>query len=90
MNKGWTDWPVGARVVVRRRLPDGRYSDVLGELLATDDDGVRVRTRLGDVSVPGTEIAVGKVVPPARPGRGRPRTLPPTQPAQPEWPAQPE
>jgi len=86
MDKGWTDWPVGARVVVRRRLPDGRYSDVLGELLATDDDGVRVRTRRGDVSVPGTEIAVGKVVPPARPGRGRPRTLPPTQPTPPTQP----
>jgi len=26
---------VGARVVVRRRLPDGRFSDALGELLAT-------------------------------------------------------
>jgi len=79
MNKGWTDWPVGARVVVRRRLPDGRYSDVLGELLATDDDSVLVRTRSGRLG-PGDEIAVGKVVPPARPGRGRPRTLPPTQP----------
>lgn len=80
MRKGWTAWPVGARVVVRRRLADGRYSDVLGELLTTDDDGVRVRTRRGDVSVPATEIAVGKVVPPARPGRGRPRTPPPMQP----------
>ncbi|MBE3074037.1 MAG: hypothetical protein IMZ75_03690 [Actinobacteria bacterium] len=78
MDKGWTDWPVGARVVVRRRLPDGRYSDVLGELLATDDDGVRVRTRLGDVSVPGTEIAVGKVVPPARPRRSREPESPPS------------
>jgi hypothetical protein len=90
MDKGWTDWPVGARVVVRRRLPDGRYSDVLGELLAADDDGVRVRTRLGDVSVPGTQIAVGKVVPPARPGRGRPRRLPPTEPTEPTEPERPE
>lgn len=68
---GWTAWPVGVRVVVRRRLPDGRYSDVLGELLATDDDGVRVRTRTGDVTVTAAEIAVGKVVPPARPRKVR-------------------
>lgn len=58
--------------MVRRRLPDGRFSDVLGELLATDDDGVRVRTRTGDVSVTAAEIAIGKVVPPARPRRPRP------------------
>lgn len=70
---GWTQWPVGARVVVRRRLPDGKFSDVLGELLATDDDGVRVRTRTGaEVTVTAAEIAVGKVVPPARPRRARP------------------
>ena len=65
----WTAWPVGVRVVVRRRLPDGRYSDVLGELLATDDDGVRVLTRGGEVRVAAAEIAIGKVVPPARPRR---------------------
>ncbi len=69
---GWTAWPVGQRVVVRRRLPDGRFSDVLGELLATDADGVRVRTRSGEeVAVSAAEIAVGKVVPPARPRRPR-------------------
>jgi len=67
----WTRWPVGARVVVRRRLPDGTYSDALGELLATGPDGVVVRTRRGDVRVEAAEIAVGKVVPPARP-RTRP------------------
>ncbi len=69
MSRAWADWPVGARVVVRRRLPDGKYSDVLGELLAADDDGVLVRTRRGDVAVSAAEIAVGKVVPPARPRR---------------------
>jgi hypothetical protein len=71
---GWTAWPVGVRVVVRRRLPDGRYSDVLGDLLATDDDGVLVRTRRGDVHVGAAEIAVGKIVPPTRPRR-RPRAV---------------
>ena len=69
MTAPWTSWPVGARVVVRRRLPEGGYSDVLGELLATGPDRVRVRTRAGDVEVPAAEIAVGKVVPPPRPRR---------------------
>jgi hypothetical protein len=76
--KVWTQWPVGERVVVRRRLADGRYSDVLGELLATDDDGVLVRTRGGDVAVAADEIAIGKVVPPARPRRPRSTARPPS------------
>ena len=67
----WTTWPLGARVVVRRRLPDGKYSDVLGELLETGPEGVRVRTRTGDVTVAAAEIAIGKIVPPARPRRRR-------------------
>lgn len=65
----WTAWPVGARVVVRRRLPEGGFTDVLGELLATGEDGVRVATRRGEVAVPAAEIALGKVVPPAPPRR---------------------
>ena len=68
----WTRWPVGVRVVVRRRLPDGVFGDVLGDLLATGPDGVLVRTRRGDVRVDAAEIAVGKIVPPARPRRPRP------------------
>lgn len=67
----WTAWPVGVRVVVRRRLPGGMYSDVLGELLATSPAGVEVRTRRGDVTVPAADIAVGKTVPPAPPRRPR-------------------
>lgn len=73
--RGWRDWAVGERVVVRRRLPAGEpqpYSDVLGDLVAVDDDGVTVRTRrAGDVRVPGGEIAIGKVVPPAPTRRPR-------------------
>lgn len=61
---------MGARVVVRRRVPGG-WSDVLGELLARDDEGVEVRTRRGDVRVPAHEIGLGKLVPPA-PTRRRP------------------
>ncbi len=65
----WAGWAVGTRVVVRRRLRGGGYSDVLGELLSADDAGVRVLTRAGPVSVPADEIAIGKVVPPAPPRR---------------------
>lgn len=72
----WRAWRAGQRVVVRRRLPAGSpepYTDVLGELLVVDDAGVTVRTRrAGDVRVPGDQIAIGKVVPPA-PERRRPR-----------------
>lgn len=71
MSVPWTSWPVGVRVVVRRRLDDGRFSDVLGDLLATGPDGVRVRTRKGDVDVAAAEIALGKIVPPAPPPRVR-------------------
>ena len=71
----WRAWRPGQRVVVRRRLPAGEpqpYTDVLGDLVAVDDDGVTVRTRrAGDVRVPGTEIALGKVVPPAPERRPR-------------------
>lgn len=77
----WTAWAVGARVVVRRRLPDGRFSDALGELLATDPSGVVVRTRRGDVRVEAADIAVGKVVPPARPRRPRTGEPGPERPA---------
>jgi len=74
----WRDWSPGVRVVVRRLrddLPpadavpvDGprvpRHTDVLGELLSVDDDGVLVRTRHGDVRVPAHDIVLTKLVPP--------------------------
>ena len=59
----WRTWPIGARVVVRRRLDEGGYSDVLGRLLEADDGGVLVATRRGEVRVPARSIAVGKIVP---------------------------
>ena len=72
------------RVVVRRLRDDlpaphpdhpglrvPRHNDVLGELLAVDDDGVLVRTRRGDVRVPATDIVLTKLVPPAPAGRRR-------------------
>lgn len=70
----WRGWTVGTRVVVRRRLgpqDEHGYTDVLGELTRVDDDGVQVATRRGTVDVPGAEIALGKVVPPAPPRRPR-------------------
>ncbi len=70
---GWRRWAVGTRVVVRRRLPEGGYGDVLGELLEVGPDGVVVATRRGPVRVAGDDIAVGKPVPPPPPRRA-PRT----------------
>ena len=45
MNQPWRTLTPGVRVVVRKRLgPDEEllYSDVLGELLVVDDDGVLI------------------------------------------------
>ena len=78
--EAWREWAPGVRVVVRRLRDDHpgpgepRYTDVLGDLLAVDDDGVLVRTRRGDVHVPAGAIALTKLVPPAPPRR-RPRPV---------------
>lgn len=59
----WINWPLGVRVVVRRTLDEGGYSDSVGELLYCGTDGVTVRTRKhGDVHIPAAKIAVGKVI----------------------------
>jgi hypothetical protein len=56
---------VGARVVVRRRLPGGQYGDVLGELVTWSDE-VCVRDRHGVlVRFPLADVVLGKQVPPA-------------------------
>ncbi|GHG44804.1 hypothetical protein GCM10011331_03680 [Flavimobilis marinus] len=73
----WRSWSVGTRVMVRRRIEDDdfRYSDVIGEVVHRDHDGLVLRTRHGEeVTVPADVIATGKVVPPA-PVR-RPRAAP--------------
>ncbi len=55
---------VGARVMVRRRLEDGRYGDVLGELLSWDAE-VAVRDRHGVTHVmPVDDVVAGKRIPP--------------------------
>lgn len=81
----WRGWTVGTRVVVRRRRDDlapgapvgtlhggePPFTDVLGEVVAVDDDGLTVRTRHGDVHVPARDVVRAKVVPPAPPRRTR-------------------
>ena len=61
---------VGHRVVVRRRLPEGQSSDLLGELLRWDDTTVVVRDRDGRThSADRTDVLAAKRVPPPPPRR---------------------
>ena len=63
---------VGQRVSLRRRLPTGEYSDVVGLLESWSGDLLIVRRRTGElVEVPREIIVAGKVVPPAPPRRAR-------------------
>jgi len=57
---------VGARVVLRRRLPDGVLSDVLGHVEQWSDGLVRVRTRTGTVEVAEADLVASKRVPERR------------------------
>jgi hypothetical protein len=62
---------VGERVSLRRRLPTGEYSDVVGVLESWSDGVLQIRRRTDElVEVPEGIIVAGKVVPPAPP---RPR-----------------
>lgn len=63
-------WVVGTRVVVRRRLPDGMLSDVVGDVLAADDDTLTVRARRGDVVIDLRDVVAAKPVPPRPVRRG--------------------
>lgn len=61
---------VGRRVSLRRRLPTGQLSDVIGVLESWEDGVLTVRRRNGElVEVPRDIIVAGKVVPPAPPRR---------------------
>ena len=56
---------VGARVVVRRRLAEGGYGDLLGELVQWDAEVV-VRDRSGALhTVARADVLAAKRVPPA-------------------------
>jgi N-acetylglutamate synthase len=57
--------PVGTRVSIRRRLPDGRATDAVGDMLASDAEGCTVRTRRhGDQRIRWQDVVAGKPVPP--------------------------
>src|SRR4051794_36252696 len=62
---------LGQRVVVRRRLPDGSATDVLGPLVGADAVSLTVAASAGTVTIPLADVVVGKVVPP-RPARPAP------------------
>lgn len=68
----WTHWPLGCRVVLRRRLPEGGFTDALGDLVQADDVRAVVRTRRGDVTVEAADVVAAKRVPPAPVRRARP------------------
>ncbi len=61
-----SDADVGGRVVVRHRLPDGRATDVLGELVALDGERLAVRRAGGErVEVAVADVVAARPVPPA-------------------------
>lgn len=60
----WLEWPLGVRVVVRRILPEGGYSDVLGELVYRSVEAVELAHHGGTERIEAAEIAIGKIVPP--------------------------
>ena len=63
---------VGARVVLRHRLPDGSAADALGDLVHADADLLVVSTRRGQVHVGRADLLAGKAVPPPPVRRGPP------------------
>jgi hypothetical protein len=65
---------VGQRISLRRRLPTGEYSDVVGVLESWSAGTLTVRRRDGElVEVPERIMVAAKVVPPQPPPRRRPR-----------------
>ena len=65
-----TPGDVVQRVSVRRRLPTGEYSDVVGVLESWSSGVLRIRRRNDEVvEVPENILAAGKVVPPMPPRR---------------------
>jgi len=57
---------VGARVVLRRRLPGGQLGDVLGHVESWSEGVVTVRTRTGAVEVAEADLVAAKRVPERR------------------------
>lgn len=63
-----TTAPLGTRVVVRQRIPDG-LTDALGFLRSVSDDECVVETRDGLKTVQLSAVVAAKEVPPAPPRR---------------------
>ncbi|WP_104166047.1 hypothetical protein [Arthrobacter sp. SX1312] len=61
-------FPLGTRVVVRRRVDTG-FTDSLGDLVAIDGTTCTVRTRRGDDVVRLADVTAARPVPPAPPRR---------------------
>jgi hypothetical protein len=62
----------GMRISLRRKLPEGGYGDVLGNLLSWADGVVRVERRNGEVvAVAEADVVAAKRIPPP-PARRRP------------------
>ena len=61
---------VGARVSVRRRVPEGRLTDVLGHLLDVTENHLEVLGPGEVLRLPLADVTAAKVVPPATPRRG--------------------
>lgn len=54
---------VGQRVTVRRRLPDGMASDVVGTLEEAPTEAVTVRDRHGvSIRIPRDEIVASRII----------------------------
>lgn len=60
----------GMRISLRRKLAEGGYGDVLGELLSWTDGQVRVQRRDGTVAeVAEADVVAAKRIPPPPPRR---------------------
>ncbi len=62
---GLGEIPLGERVTVRHRLPDGRATDSVGTLAARDSTSLTLQTRRGQVRVALDSVVVHRVVRPA-------------------------
>jgi hypothetical protein len=65
-NPPWRAIPLGTRVTVRARHPEGGYSDAVGELTARTDQALTVATRRGPRIIPVDLIAIIHIIEPKR------------------------
>jgi hypothetical protein len=61
--------PMGMRVVIRYRLPEGMATDVIGFVSASDDTQVAVASRRGLETVTLDTVIAARAVPPPPAGR---------------------